>query len=250
MSDNEPIGSVHSYHVLTTNRDYVVDAIERSVRPYGWFAARPTDQPAEGAPLLRFYLSHVHKGWISFTDNGFFAQEELAKRISEFVPAKVILTWGEPEEAWGYQYYDEGKLEAEYVSDMWDLHREWFEMEPTPEEAGRFSGNPEKMKEVFGKLGFSLREMQEIYARPGVQALSALRDFAGQLQLENTLLSANAIEALPITERIGPRGYFELVVHQKYAVDLDSDEGAGGEGGPTGEGPDGGAGEDGAPPPA
>lgn len=211
---------VHSYHMNVSNRDFVIDAIQRCVKPYGIFPVYDKDKVPPEAARYRFYLTHYEKGWISVTDSGYFAQEELARRTSTYLPGKVVLLWADPAEAWGYQFYDTGSLMAEYVSDMVDLHREWFEEEPTAEEMGRFSGNPELMKEHFGKVGFSLREMKDVYGMPPEQAMEALHHFGGQLQIQDPLMHFDGIEALPITERLGPRGFLELDFYQKYNVDV------------------------------
>lgn len=233
-----PSVPVHSYHMMVSNRDYVVDSVERCLKPYGYFPRAKDQEVPPDAGRFRFYMSHFHKGWISLTDSGYFAQEELAKRSSEYLPGKVLYVWCDPNEAWGYQFYDQGALQAEFVSDMWELHREWFEEEPSPEEVGRFSGAPEVMKANFGKLGFSLREMQEVYARPPEDAMRSLKDFGEQVQLENAVMGFEAIDGLPPFEKLGPKGFIELDFYERYKVDLDRAEAE--EGAEDGQADDGG----------
>lgn len=212
---------IHSYHMYTSNRDFIVDSIKRCIKPYGYFPVEPDVEIPAGCKRHRFYISHLHKGWISVTDNQYFARWELARRTSNYLPGRVVVCWGDPGEAWGYQYWEEGELKAEYVSDMWELHREWFEEEPTSEEVGRFSGNPEAMKAAFGRVGFSLREIKDIFARPPIESLRALEEFGEQIQLESGLVNFPAIDQLPVAEKFGPGGFHVLDFYQRYNVDLD-----------------------------
>lgn len=222
---------VHSYHLHVSNRDWVLDSIERAVRPYGYFPViRPEDVPADAA-RYRFYMSGFTKGWISVTDSGWFAPEDLARRLSQNLPGKVLYCWAEPLEAWGYQYYDEGQLYAELVSDMLELHREWFEEEPTAEMASRFSGNLDYMKQVFGRVGFSLREMQDILALPKEKSLDALRGFGRQLQIEDAGLCFDTIDTLPVEQRLGVRGFSVLDYYQRYDTTPDAEDDGEGDGG-------------------
>jgi hypothetical protein len=212
---------IYSYHMRTTNRDFVVDAIQRCLKPYGYFPVPKHGEIPSGCPRHRFYISAVHKGWISIVDNEYFARWELARRSSTYIPGKVVLCWADPGEGWGYQYWDGGVLEAEFVSDLMELHREWFEEEPTDQDVRRFNGNPNKMKEVFGKVGFSLREMEAVYASPPEDSLVALREFGAQIALDNGLLNFEAIDSLSPQERLGKLGFHHIDFYEKYHVDLD-----------------------------
>ncbi len=216
-----PTIPVHSYHMLTTNRDFVLDSIQRCLKPYGYFKTPANGKIPQLANRHRFYISAVHKGWISITDNQYFARWELARRSSMYIPGKVVLCWADPGEGWGYQYWNEGTLVAEFVSDMMELHREWFEEEPSMDEIGRFSGNPQAMKEAFGSLGFSLRDMKHIYPLPGSESMRALREFGEQLGLEDGLLNFPGIDELPVEERLGVRGFHYVDYFEKYQVNLD-----------------------------
>lgn len=216
-----PTTPVHSYHMFTTNRDFVIDCIARCIKPYGYFPVPPGTQLPPTASRHRFYISAVHKGWISITDNEYFARWELARRSSDYLPGRVVVVWGDPGEGWGYQFWAKGQLEAEYVSDMMELHRDWFDEEPTDEDVRRFDGNPARMKEVFGPMGFSLREMEAVYQYPAARAMEALREFGGQLGLEDSLLNFPAIDAMSVPERLGERGIHHVDFYQKYRVDIE-----------------------------
>lgn len=223
MNATYPNHPVHSYHFFTTNRDFVIDSITRCIKPYGYFPI-PKGEDFEvppGSARHRFYISAVHKGWISVTDNQYFARWELARRSSTYIPGRVVVLWGDPGEGWGYQYWDQGSLQAELVSDMMELHREWFDQEPTDDEVRRFDGNPERMKEAFGTHGFSLREMRDVYALPPAESMRALQEFGKQIALEDGLMNFPAIDALPITERLGNMGIHHVDFYQRYRVDLD-----------------------------
>jgi len=107
---------------------------------------------------------------------------------------------------------------------MLGLHREWFEEEPTDEDISRFDGNPDKMKEVFGSLGFSLREMKDVYELPPENSIEAVRAFGEQIGLEDGAMSFEAIDAMTVQERLGIHGFHHLDYYQKYSVDLDNPE--------------------------
>lgn len=216
-----PEHPIYSYHMHTTNREFVVDAIERCLKPYGYFPVPKGGDIPPDRPRHRFYISAVHKGWISVTDNEYFARWELARRSSIYIPGQVVLCWADPGEGWGYQYWNEGVLEAEFVSDMMELHREWFEEEPTDIDIRRFNGNPDKMKEAFGKLGFSLREMEAVYRSPPDESIVALREFGAQIGLEDGLLNFPTIDGMSIQDRLGRFGIHNIDFFEKYHVDLD-----------------------------
>lgn len=213
---------VHSYHMFTTNRDFVIESIQRCVKPYGYFPVPPGAEIPPHLPRHRFYISSVHKGWISITDNEYFARWELARRSSDYIPGRVVVCWADPGEGWGYQFWDKGSLEAELVTDLLDLHKEWFEEDPTDEELRRFDGNRDRMKDSFGNLGFSLREMQEVYDEWGPErSMEALKFFGDQIGLEDATVNFPDIDSLPMEERLGVRGYHHIDFFQKYKVDVE-----------------------------